>query len=448
VLSDQDLEREIRSMRQRLLFVSDQILIELSGLVRRIEEVPPQRRASLRAASLEIISIQNRLRAEADSLQGPVSTRAEIMRSLLQAQLAAREHLAILVREQSPEPTLALPQPFPPPARPSFPRPSRPDYWHRASELLAAQSAARHAATSRLPIPSAEPRPLREIRPTARRAVVRRRAPAPAREASSPPIALIGIVACTIIILGGLVLRSGVLIPRDGRPQDATEVAEGRPPKIDGRIGDVTAASAVRPPPAQPQIEAEPPAAPVAPAPQPPPVAVLPTEPAIELPAVPAAPAATVPHDGAAARRPEPPQAAAPPKALPPAAPAKASPPPPAAPSPPAVVAALPPPQPVAPALQAPPRAPAAEEAGNERFVPVVFTHEDHTTAMQAFADLQKRYGRLLAARNAEVQPVDMGKKGIWHRLVVLPAGPREQAVDFCDRLKGAGYERCYVKAY
>jgi hypothetical protein len=43
---------------------------------------------------------------------------------------------------------------------------------------------------------------------------------------------------------------------------------------------------------------------------------------------------------------------------------------------------------------------------------------------------------------------VDLSQKGIWHRLVVLPPGSRQSALDFCDQLLAAGYDRCWVKGY
>jgi hypothetical protein len=80
--------------------------------------------------------------------------------------------------------------------------------------------------------------------------------------------------------------------------------------------------------------------------------------------------------------------------------------------------------------------------------VPVVLTHKDDTEAKRAFGDLQRQYPKLLGHRQGEAQPVDLGKKGIWHRLVVLPPGARPQATKLCDQLLGAGYDRCWVKAY
>jgi hypothetical protein len=86
-------------------------------------------------------------------------------------------------------------------------------------------------------------------------------------------------------------------------------------------------------------------------------------------------------------------------------------------------------------------------KATSEEFVPVVFTHQDHATVMRALADLQRQYPTLLNNRKGEVQPVDLGRKGIWHRLVFLPAGTRQQATRLCDQLMAEGYDRCWVKA-
>jgi hypothetical protein len=83
-----------------------------------------------------------------------------------------------------------------------------------------------------------------------------------------------------------------------------------------------------------------------------------------------------------------------------------------------------------------------------ERFVSVVFTHKDRGTALRAFAELQRRYPKLMAHRQSELQLVDTGKNGIWYRLVVLPAGSHQEASETCGRLQVAGYDRCWVKAY
>jgi hypothetical protein len=82
------------------------------------------------------------------------------------------------------------------------------------------------------------------------------------------------------------------------------------------------------------------------------------------------------------------------------------------------------------------------------QFVAVVFTHQDRDAALDAFTDLRQRYPGVLAKRKAEAQPIEIGEKGIWHRLVVLPAGTRQSAAGVCERLGAAGYDRCWIKTY
>jgi len=86
--------------------------------------------------------------------------------------------------------------------------------------------------------------------------------------------------------------------------------------------------------------------------------------------------------------------------------------------------------------------------SGSDGFVPVVFTHRDHDVASRAFAELQQRYPKLLGHHRGEPQPVDLGSKGLWYRLVVLPALSQSDATKLCDRLVTAGYDRCWVKAF
>lgn len=90
----------------------------------------------------------------------------------------------------------------------------------------------------------------------------------------------------------------------------------------------------------------------------------------------------------------------------------------------------------------------AAKPEPPPRFVAVVFTHREPASAISVFAELQQRYPRVLAKRKGEAQPVEVAEKGIWHRLVVLPAGTRQSADSLCDQLQAAGYDRCWVKPY
>ena len=116
-----------------------------------------------------------------------------------------------------------------------------------------------------------------------------------------------------------------------------------------------------------------------------------------------------------------------------------------ASPSAPALSAAIP--REIAPAL-APAPSPPIEAAGAEQFVPVLFTHKDQAITAGAFTALQRDYPNVLKRRHSEVQSVEVNRNGIWHRLVVLPAGSRQQATQVCDQLKAAGYDRCWVKVY
>jgi cell division protein FtsN len=40
------------------------------------------------------------------------------------------------------------------------------------------------------------------------------------------------------------------------------------------------------------------------------------------------------------------------------------------------------------------------------------------------------------------------GETGTWHRLVVTPASTKEAATEVCNKLRAAGYGRCWVKPY
>jgi hypothetical protein len=46
--------------------------------------------------------------------------------------------------------------------------------------------------------------------------------------------------------------------------------------------------------------------------------------------------------------------------------------------------------------------------------VSVVFTHRDGGVASRPFANLQRRYPELLGHHRGELQPVDLGSKGVW----------------------------------
>jgi sporulation related protein len=68
--------------------------------------------------------------------------------------------------------------------------------------------------------------------------------------------------------------------------------------------------------------------------------------------------------------------------------------------------------------------------------------------ALKAFADMQQKYGDTLQNRTPDVREVDLGDKGVWHRLVVGPPASREAASGVCMQLKAQGYSGCWVVAY
>ena len=87
-------EIEITALRRRFVAASKEIAKDLSLLAGRIKDEPTEVRASQQAAAEEITAAQERLRLEADQLEGPLEHRVAVMRTVLDAQQAAQQHLA------------------------------------------------------------------------------------------------------------------------------------------------------------------------------------------------------------------------------------------------------------------------------------------------------------------------------------------------------------------
>ena len=87
-------------------------------------------------------------------------------------------------------------------------------------------------------------------------------------------------------------------------------------------------------------------------------------------------------------------------------------------------------------------------KTSDPEFVAVLFTHKEQAVIERYFSELQRRFPAQLLHRKVELQAVDMGEKGVWHRLVLLPPGSREQADTICQTLMAGGYDRCWVKNY
>jgi hypothetical protein len=90
---------------------------------------------------------------------------------------------------------------------------------------------------------------------------------------------------------------------------------------------------------------------------------------------------------------------------------------------------------------------PAATATGSG-FVPVLSSQKSRMDALKAFADMQQKYTDVLAGRAPDVREVDLGQKGVWHRLMLGPPGSREAANNVCIQLKAHGYTGCWITSY
>jgi hypothetical protein len=86
--------------------------------------------------------------------------------------------------------------------------------------------------------------------------------------------------------------------------------------------------------------------------------------------------------------------------------------------------------------------------AGASGYVAVLASKSSRMDALKAFADLQQKYGDVLANKTPDVQEANLGEKGMWYRAVVGPPGSREAASQVCVQLKSAGHAGCWVTAY
>lgn len=387
-----EVERALASMSAGFHSGSDQIAAGIASLEEHLAEAPLDEQERVRAGIVQIVATQARLKGQVERLPQPSWDRFKAMVSVLKAQQTVLDEVGALVKEH------VLPRqmqnlsittnPAAPEPEPEPPPPAP------ASLPATLPVAAR---------PSRRGRPVREDDDEEPRSPLSR-----LRERAGP--AFRGLVAMAI---AGLALS---LMPRDIKLVD-----------LGGKIIDMVGGGAQPAPTEVPgqTADAETPTAPPTPA-------VKRSEER----------APSAPKVAAVAEKPAPA----------PAAPAKEE--RPAAPPLPVVAAATDRSEPAVQPRDKRTAAPAAvKEAApatsrDEQFVPVVFTHQDYETVMRALADLKQQYPTLLIGRKGEVQPVDLGKKGVWHRLVMLPAGPRPQAAKLCDQLAAQGYDRCWVKAY
>jgi hypothetical protein len=426
---EDELERALVSMRTGFLSGSTQIAAGVSSLEEHLADAPDDERQAAHAAITQIVGTQARLAAKMEALPTAAWDRFKAMVSLVKTQQSLLDQLGDLMQKY------VLPRqlenlsltPLPESPAPAF-TPHDPDYTPHDPDYTP-------------PAPNYEPAPQSESfmrvqdalhALDGRRSRGARRSRGENEEAPRSPLARVrdgvaGYKGIAAMIIAAIVLS---MVPRDGRLHDLgvkiVAMVNAAVETASSAGAGMTAAPepASTPPPAataQTPAERTPPQHEVASvAERPSPAAAAPDQKRVARPA-PALPEAPV-----VASRPEQLQ---PDETAPAALPISATP---AAPPAPAKSEAATPPA----------------GATEQQFVPVVFTHKDYDTVVQALLDLKQRFPNVMIGRKGEVQPVDLGKKGVWHRLVVLPAATRPEASRLCDQLMAEGYDRCWVKSY
>jgi hypothetical protein len=438
---DDEVERALASMRAGFLSGSQQIAAQIATLDQYLVDAPGEEREAVRAQVGRLVAAHERITAKVMSAPPSSWDSFKVMVSAVKQQQAVLDQVSHLVQQHvlprqlenlsvTPFPIAAPPppeEPPPPPRNELFPpQPhalSTDDGLRPASAIFRSDDGGYRPA----PVPRARqvakrPPPPRSRTETGFRALsaagLRARQDNDDEQEERPSLLALarertaGFRGLAAMLAVGIILS---LLPRDRLQEVGTKLFE-----LIGPTGSEIASN-------------DPPPKPPAPAVLPRSVDRVPSAADLEAPA----PAPEVKPQPKVEPKPRP-SVPAPQKKVavvsveePPPAP------PPLMPAPKAVVAPAASEEAVAP----PP-------AGEERFVPVVFTHKDHATVMRALTDLKQQFPSVLIGLEGEVQPVDMGKKGIWHRLVLLPAGPRPQASKVCDHLASQGYDRCYVREY
>jgi hypothetical protein len=424
-----EMERAVIDMRERFLSIGEHISGLLSTLTQQIDTAPLAARASINSAADQIARTQHKLRLQMTNLPSHPEERYQIMRSLLQAQSGALQQLSIIVQQFTPQVDL-----FPRDQRDGLSSLSESDddyEWPPAPRGVIQPLPNEHYAppTQRMVARQAKP----PGRPAPPRPPALPRAPPaqPARGARMAAIVgsrmLAGLAVVVVAAVAAYAyfpdfgFRPGkrrvepIVIKTTARTgeevaKDQTPLEEA--PNLPAR-GLRTRAQPAAEAPSEPVAAVETAALPQRTQPLP---TIVTTDPGLS---VTVGSNLLAPFPVARARDPAPlPEQSGPTQVLAAARPS--------------VVAAD-----SETAPDAPPQ-----------FVAVVFTHQDRDAALDAFTELRDRYPNVLARRKAEAQPIEIGDKGVWHRLVVLPAGTRQSALGVCDRLGAAGYDRCWVKTY
>ena len=341
-------EIELADLRKQFVATSEEIAKDLSLMVGRIDEEPPEVRALQLAAAEEIAAAQERLRLEAEQLEGSPRQRIAILQAVCEAQQAAQLQLSVIIKRHRPSTLL---------------RANLDERLANIARQLEVTAAASRSADTDAQILADRRTDLSSTDDDASEKLVSPSLPLAVIIKAGTSLALLLVVASA-----GLVLFFSASTPKRAAPSSTMSIADLN--------SDVPAAPLPRTDP----LPSQPPTVP----------AILPDGRQSSVSAT-AALSPTTPHS--------------------------------ASPSPNLRNVA-------------------------ERYVPVVFTHKDRGTALRAFAELQRRYPKVLAHRQSELQLLDTGKNGFWYRLVVLPTVSHQEASETCGRLGVAGYDRCWVKTY
>jgi hypothetical protein len=422
-----EMERAVVDMRERFLSIGEHISGLLSTLTQQIDTAPPAARASINSAAEQIARTQQKLRLQMTNLPSHPEERYQIMRSLLQAQSGALQQLSIIVQQFTPHvdgterdglASLSMSDSdydydWQPPAPRGVVQPLPSNHYAPPAQRMVARQAKPPGRPAQLRPPALPRAPTQPVQRATMAAIFG------SRMLAGLAIVVVAAVAAYAYfpdfgyrpgkgrvepIVIKTTARTGEEVAKDKAP---LEVAPPLPPR-----GSLT----------RTQLAAEAPSetAAVETAALPQRTQTLPvivtTDPGLS---VTVGSNLLAPFPVARARDPAP---------L-----AEQS-------STTQVLAAT---KPSAAAADSETAADAPPQ-----FVAVVFTHQDREAALDAFTQLRDRYPTVLARRKVEAQPIEIADKGVWHRLVVLPAGTRQSAAGVCDRLGAAGYDRCWVKTY
>lgn len=71
----------------------------------------------------------------------------------------------------------------------------------------------------------------------------------------------------------------------------------------------------------------------------------------------------------------------------------------------------------------------------------------DEKRALAEVDELNNKFGVVLGDVPVSSKAVDLGEKGVWFRLLAGPLPSKEEAVELCNKLKGAGLPNCLVRS-